>query len=251
MELREPADFEERIFAKHFHPAQFRGELARIGLDEAIAIGTATDPYQPAERRYGLTRRVLEVLAGERGRRLWITTKSDLVGRDAELLARVGWRNTLFVNLTVTTMDARLARLMEPRAPRPDLRMAAAARLGKAGVRVGVTCSPVLPLLNDSYDSLLTVARAAAKAGAGYFGGGVLFLKPCASQVFFPFLKRHFPHLVAHYRRQYAGREYLGGLYPEAVEVRLERARREVGLARSADYYVPEEGGDPQFTLFS
>lgn len=250
MELRAPEDFEARIFAKHFQAAAFRSELARIELEAPIAIGTATDPYQPAERRYGLTRRLLEVFAGERGRRLSITTKSDLVARDADLLERVARRNTLHVNLTVTTMDAGLARLMEPRAPRPDLRMEALGKLRNAGVRAGVMCSPVMPLLNDSYGSLLAVGKAADKVGADYFGGGVLFLKPCARQVFLPFLEERDPQLAARYRRQFENREYLRGLYPDAIATRLERVRMETGLGRGPAYYAPEEGGDPQLTLF-
>ena len=125
MELREPQDFERRIFAKEFNAAGFGRELRQVKQGEWVAIGTATDPYQPAERRYGLTRKVLEVFARRGGFKLALTTKSDLVSRDAALLAEAGRRNTVRVNVTVTTMDAGLARAMEPMAPRPDLRMGA------------------------------------------------------------------------------------------------------------------------------
>lgn len=251
MELRDPEEFETRIFAKHFHPAAFRSELARIKPSEHIAIGTATDPYQPAERRFELTRRVLEILAGERGRRLSITTKSDLPARDAELLGRIARTNVLHVSFSVTTMDADLARLIEPRAPRPDLRIAALAELRRHGVAAGVFASPILPLINDSEASLRAVGEAAAAAGARFFGGNVLFLKPCAYQVFLPFLEQRFPHMVGRYRRQFDGRAYLRGLYPEAIQGRIARVRDGLGLNANPAWYEPEEGQDPQQGLFS
>ena len=94
MELRAPNDFEERIYAKEFPAEAFRAELKRVGPEESIAIGTATDPYQPAERRYGLTRAILEVFGPLRGYRLSITTKSDLIARDADLLAEIAAGNS-------------------------------------------------------------------------------------------------------------------------------------------------------------
>lgn len=251
MELRNPEDFETRIFAKHFHASAFRSELALIPPSEHIAIGTATDPYQPAERRYGLTRRILEIFAGERGRQFSITTKSDVVARDAELLALIARRNVVYINMTVTTVDAGLARILEPRAPRPDLRLAAVATLRKAGVRAGVFCAPVMPLINDGYDALHVLGQAAKDAGASYFGGNVLFLKPCSYRVFLPFLEAEYPQLAERYKRQYEGRAYLSGLYPEAIRTRLERVRLETGLAASPGWYEPEDGADPQQDLFA
>ncbi|HUQ95024.1 MAG TPA: radical SAM protein [Bryobacteraceae bacterium] len=247
MELRQPEDFEKRIFAKQFSPIAFRKELLSIPLDDHVAIGTATDPYQPAERRFRLTRRMLEVMAEERGRHLSVTTKSDLVARDADLLARIARFNVVNVNITVTTMDAPLARLLEPRAPRPDLRIRAVRELAGRGVAVGIGVRPVIPCINDSAASLAEIARAGAAAGARYFGGGVLFLKPCASQVFLPFLEREFPELVERYRKQYAKSAYLEGLYPEAIERRLEAARKEARLERRPVEYQPEPA---QLTLF-
>ena len=117
MELRAPLDFERAIFAKEFDARAFSRELRAVKAEDWIAIGTATDPYQPAERRYCLTQRVLEVFLRREGFQLAITTKSDLVARDAELLAAVGVRNRVRVNITVTTLDAGLARLLEPMAP--------------------------------------------------------------------------------------------------------------------------------------
>lgn len=242
MELRDPVDFERMIFVKTFDPWGFRAELARVPVREAIAIGTATDPYQAAERRFGLTRSILSVLAEERGRRLSLTTKSDLIRRDVDLLARIARANVLEVNITITTLDEKLARLLEPLAPRPALRLGAVAELARAGIAVGVFPNPILPGLTDSEGSLDGVAEAAAQAGARWMGGGVVYLKPCAQAVFFPFLERHFPHLLARYRRMFSQSAFLRGAYLDEIRRRLERVRARHGLAAAPNDYVPEAG---------
>ena len=135
MELRDPEQFERKIFAKSFDAARFRDELRALPLGETVALGTATDPYQPAERRYGVTRKMLEVFAETAGLRLGITTKSDLITRDVGLLKEVARRHYLTVSVTVTTVDRELARALEPMAPRPDLRLAAVRGLADAGSR--------------------------------------------------------------------------------------------------------------------
>ena len=122
--------FEERIYAKAGAGELLRQELRRLP-EGHIAIGTSTDPYQPAERRFEVTRRILEVFVGERGRSLSITTKSNLIERDVELLAQIARANVLHINMTITTLDADLARKLEPRAPRPDLRV----EIGRASCR--------------------------------------------------------------------------------------------------------------------
>ncbi len=120
MELKNSRQFEEQIYAKDWNPRTFRDQLRRIPRDDAIALGTATDPYQPAERRYGITRKILEVFAREGGHRLGIVTKSDLVTRDIDLFQEIAKANVIDVNLTITTLNEDLARLLEPYAPRPD-----------------------------------------------------------------------------------------------------------------------------------
>jgi DNA repair photolyase len=230
MELRNPLDFENRIFAKSWDAARFRDELRKVKLGEGVAIGTATDPYQPAERRYGITRRMLGVLAGQNGLRVFVTTKSDLVARDAEVLLRAARRNDVRVGITITTLDAALARKLEPYAPRPDLRLRAVRTLAEAGVTVGVQCMPVMPLINDSERQLSHLALAAAAHGAKSFAGQVLFLKPCAQQVFFPFLEREFPHLAMSYRQRYGQNARLRGSYPIVIRDRIRAARRLAGL---------------------
>src|ERR1035437_1215068 len=166
LEYREGDDFERLIFAKSWDSASFRQELKQVKLGQWIALGTATDPYQPAERRFGRTRRILEVFAGLHGYNLGITTKSDQAARDAELLARISAHNQLRLTLTVTTANAALARLLEPLAPRPELRFAALQTLSRAGVACGVAVSPLMPGINDQPESVDAVARAASSAGA-------------------------------------------------------------------------------------
>src|ERR1019366_7734952 len=143
MELRDGVEFERKIFVKQQAAALLRSELKKVKRGEEIAIGTATDPYQPAERRFEVTRAILEELALHSGLEIGIVTKSNLVTRDAEILRRVGEHNRVFVNVTVTTVDAELARKLEPRAPRPDLRLEAVCQLNLAGVDAGVFCGGV------------------------------------------------------------------------------------------------------------
>ena len=188
MELRDGGDFETKIFAKRFDRLAFASELRHLPDGARIGLGTATDPYQPAERRFGVTRAMLGEFAKWRGLTLWLTTKSDLVARDADLLAAIAKRHSLGVTLSITTTDADLARAIEPYAPRPELRLKAVRTLASKGIQVRVFASPVLPLINDGEESLESVATAARAAGAIWFGGNLLFLQPCAKKVFFPFL---------------------------------------------------------------
>lgn len=236
MELRGADQFETLIFAKHFDAAAFRAELRRIPAGDRIAIGTATDPYQPAERRFQVTRQILTVFAEERGRAISIISKSDLLARDAALLAQVARHNSVAVLQTITTMDADLARILEPYAPRPALRIGSVRKLAAAGLAVCVMNSPVLPLINDSRQSLAAVAAAASEAGARYFTAQPLFLKPCSRGAFFPMLEQRFPHLVRRYRQRYEQGAYLKGEYPKLIAERVRAVRSEYGLTEKISH---------------
>ncbi len=142
--------FEHEIYLKENAAWLLEQELRHIDRSEAITIGTATDPYQPIERRVGITRSILEVFAKQEGYHLGIITKSSLITRDIYLLQQIAARNHLVLHITITTTDAALARKLEPRAPRPDLRFAALRKLCIAGLNAGVLCSPLLPGINDS-----------------------------------------------------------------------------------------------------
>jgi DNA repair photolyase len=251
MEMRDGEDFEQKIYVKQHAADLLRQELRRTKPGEEIAIGTATDPYQPAEKRYEVTRGILEELARHRGLELGIITKSNLVLRDLDLLKTVAVHNRISVSVTVTTMDAKLARILEPRAPRPDLRMAAVCELNAAGVDAGVSCCPVLPGINDALKDLEKVVRAAAEAKAKHIFANPLFLKPCSAAVFLPFLEKEFPSLVASYRLRYAERAFLPKEYGKRVSALLARLRQKYGIVRQArqqkDKAVEAEG---QMELF-
>jgi DNA repair photolyase len=205
MELEDWQDFERKIFVKRGARTALLRDLRRLDLrGKSIAIGTATDPYQPAERSFRITRSLLELFAVRQGLSLSITTKSDLVTRDLDLLTRISERNDLCVNLTITTLNADLARRVEPRAPRPDRRLAAVRALADAGVRVGVFLMPVMPRINDAPEELDRLILLVAEAGASYVASQVLFLRQSAKKRFFPFLAEEFPELLPLYRRLYA-----------------------------------------------
>jgi DNA repair photolyase len=250
MELREPEQFERMIYAKRFHAPSFRAELSKVKTGESVWIGTATDPYQPAERRYGITRQILEVLAKERGLRVGITTKSDLVARDVQLLQAIGERNAIHVHLTITTIDEKLARLVEPLAPRPELRLNAVRKLADAGVGVTVLGNPVMPFITDSEESLDMLCGAAMQAGAQSFSASPLFLKPCSKAVFLPFIKERFPQLLWKYRAMFQENAYLRGRYPEMLAERVKAIVARHGLAPRHPSYIPEQFAEPQLSLW-
>jgi DNA repair photolyase len=244
-------DFEDKIYAKSAAAHLLRQELGRIDRKDHIALGTATDPYQPAERRFGRTRSILEVFARERGRFLGITTKSDLVLRDVELLQEIARANVLGVNMTITTLDEKLARLLEPRAPRPGLRLEAVRRLSDAGICVSVFPNPIMPGLTDGERQLDRLAKAARDAGALSFGGGPLFLMPSAQKVFLPFIEKEFPELASQYREWYEKSAYLGRAYKDTLQQRVRRIRDRYGLASGPIEYRPELWvGEEQGELF-
>ena len=250
MERWDSTAFEREIYAKDWDADAFRRELRGVRRGQSIAIGTATDPYQPAERKYELTRRVLEVLANTSGRRIYLTTKSDLPVRDIDLWSKVAERNEVSIAITITTTDPVLARLLEPYAPRPDLRLRAMRQLSDAGLSVGVIAAPVLPLITDSAESLEAVATEAKKAGARRFGANVLFLKPSAQRVFFPFLEDQFPHLVARYKANYDHDAFLRGSYPDRIGRLVREIRERVGLFARDISEPPPPMEDAQLRLF-
>jgi DNA repair photolyase len=254
MEMRDGAEFEQKIYVKQHTADLLRRDLQRVKPGEAIALGTATDPYQPAERRYEVTRSILEEFARHRGFELGIVTKSNLIVRDLDLLREVARNNALSVHLTVTTLNIELARILEPRTPRPDLRIEAVRQLSAAGLTVGVSCSPVLPGITDSPANLEAVVCAAAAAGARHIFAGPLFLKPCSAAVFLPFLEQHFPHLVENYRQRYQDRSFLPASYGKRVGQLIARFRQKYGIGtdprgRMANKW-PVQALDEQLALF-
>jgi len=233
MELRDSTDFERKIFVKQQAAGLLRSELKKVKRDEGIAIGTATDPYQPAERRFEVTRAILEELALHSGLSIGIISKSNMITRDTEILRKVGEHNRISVSVTITTMDAELARKLEPRAPRPDLRMEAVRQLNLAGVSAGVNCAPVLPEITDRPRDLEALVKAASEAGAKFIHPNPLFLKPCSAAVFLPFLAENFPALVEFYRKRYADRAFLPKGYGERLSELMAVFRKKYGVDRN------------------
>lgn len=239
--------FEREIYLKENAAWLLTQELRKIDPREEIALGTATDPYQPIERRARITRSLLEVFAKVRGYRLGIITKSQLIVRDLDLLQQIAERNTLVVHHTITTTDARLARLLEPRAPRPDLRFEAVKTLRQAGITAGVLCSPLLPGMNDSPKALERVASRAAAADASFLGGHPLFLKACSRPMFLSFVREHFPTLVGEYERRFATMDFADGGYRREIAERLRQACQKYGLPeRSTDALLTRDVGAAQ-----
>ena len=231
LELRDPMDFERRIFVKRMAAQVLSHTLARtpIGSD-SIAIGTATDPYQPAERKYGLTRSMLEVFAQLGGLDLSITTKSALVVRDLDLLSAINSRSRLSVNFSLMTLNRRLQRTLEPRAPRPELRLRALSELSRAGIRCNLLMMPVIPGLTDAPVAIENVVRAARRAGASAVWWRSLFLKPSAARRFIPFIKEHFPEVAERIDDFYARAVYAPRVYDERLGTIFDRMRAKYGF---------------------
>jgi len=240
MEMRDSLEFEQKIYVKQQAAWLLRHDLKKVKHGESIALGTATDPYQPAERRYGITRAILEEFAQHAGLELGIVTKSNLILRDLELLQRVGKQNRLAINLTVTTLDTKLARILEPRAPRPDLRLEAVRKLSSAGLRVGVICAPVLPGITDSPADLESLVKATAEAGGHWIYANPLFLKPCSEKVFIPFLEKVFPQLAENYRQRYQSRAFLPDSYRKRISSLVAGLREKYGLGERFGRISPQ-----------
>lgn len=258
-------DFETRLLIKPEAAKLLQQELAKSSYKpRTIAMGTNTDPYQPLERRLKLTRSILEVLWRAR-HPVGIVTKSNLVARDLDILAPMAEARLARVALSVTTLDAKLARLMEPRAPRPELRLEAIRALSKAGVPVGVMTAPLIPALNDS--EMEAILEAAVEAGAT--GGSYVLLRlPLEiKELFEDWLEAHFPDRKAKvlntvretrggklYDSQWGSRMRGKGVYADLIERRFALACKRLGLNRDAwtldtSQFVPPAADSRQLRL--
>jgi DNA repair photolyase len=228
--------FERNIFVKTNAP-QLLARALRQGSDKhqqlingtALLIGSATDPYQPAERRFRVTRGVLEVLATHPGLNIVIITKSPLITRDIDLLTRISRHSDLSVHISLITLDRELARRLEPRSPTPESRVRA------AGIEVGVNCMPVLPGITDKPADLDALVKRVAEAGATYVGACALRLRNSAKQRYLPFIEREFPDLATSYRRTYGpGTHEAGAKYKAGLARFFERTCAKYGVRSSS-----------------
>src|SRR5436309_6214475 len=260
-------DFETRIFYKPQAAALLKTELGKKGyVCRPMALGSNTDPYQPAERRLGITRAILEVLRDYR-HPVTIVTKGALIQRDIDILAEMARDNLAVVTVSVTTLDRDLARVMEPRAATPERRLETIAALAAAGVPTGVLTAPMIPALNDhEMEQILDRARAAGATSAGYT---LLRLPLELKSLFKEWLEEHFPDKAAHVlslvAQTHGGRLYDStwskrmtgtGPYADMLRLRFDRACRKLGFnqrtTQSLDtrrFSPPPQKGD-QLPLF-
>jgi DNA repair photolyase len=241
--------FERRIFVKREAGAVLRRELRRPARfhalhRETVVIGTATDPYQPAERRFRITRGVLETLAEQRGISVTIITKSPLVTRDVDLLLRIAARSRLSVHVSLITTDRELARRLEPRAPTPEARLRAIARLRAHGIEVGVNVMPVLPGITDAPHLLDALVRAVAEAKASYLGACALRLQSAARQRYLPFIEAEFPQLAARYRSTYGRSVQAGDRYRQGLRDHFRALCAAHGMVFDRYYKSEEDEAD-------
>jgi DNA repair photolyase len=242
----QPEEFERKIFIKQNAAWLLEQELKQVRPGEEIALGTATDPYQPVERHAKVTESLLEVLARQRGLRIGVVTKSTLIERDIPLLKRIAESNTLVLHVTITTANVALARKLEPRAPRPDLRLRTVARLREGGLKAGVLCSPLLPGLTDTGKALDGMAKRAKAADASFFSAQPLFLKPCSKAIYLAFIQQHFPALEPMYRQRFASDAFVSTAYRKRIEslVSAVCAKHQLGR-RSTDALLTRQIGTP------
>ena len=223
-------DFETRVFAKVNAAEVLRRELKRPSWRrEPIAMGTASDPYEPAEAEYEITRDILHVLRDFQNP-VSITTKGVLVRRDADILAELSGSADVHVNFSVGTINDKAWKMMEPGTPNPLARLEAMQYLVENGVSAGVMMAPLLPGISDDEANIQEVVSAAHSYKAEYLGANVLFLKPGSKEWFMPMLKEAYPHLDSGYNRLYGNKTYAPEQYTKIVLDTVDRVRRQWSL---------------------
>jgi DNA repair photolyase len=260
-------DFETRLFYKENAAQLLEQELSRRSyVPKLIALGANTDPYQPIERRFGVTRQIIEVLLRFRHPFGIVTKGAALIERDLDLLAECARQRLVGVGMTITTLDSELKRSLEPRAASPQARLRAIRGLAEAGVPVRVMFSPVIPFINDA--ELERVLEAAAEAGASAASYTFLRLPHEVKDLFREWLEAHYPlkaqHVMSLVQQSRGGRDYTAqwgqrmrgeGTFAEAIAQRFRLARRRYGLEREraepdfSQFRVPPGPGD-QLGLF-
>jgi len=224
------AGFDREIEVKINFAEVLRSELRALRLRELVALGTGTDPYQPGEGRYRLTRRSLEALI-ESPLPLTVITKGTLIVRDIDLLVRLGTRTSVRVCFSIGTVDERVTRYSEPDAPPPRARLEALRRLRAAGIDAGVLAAPILPGINDDDASLDAVAAAAREHDATFFHHRPLKLDPGVRPHYFALIAEHFPVLLSNTAARFADRVNPDPRYAAELDARVDRIRARHGFA--------------------
>lgn len=229
-------EFHSTIFVKQGAEAETASRLERAAArGELVALGTATDPYQPGEAEQRVTRRFLEAAARLRGLRLTVTTKGALVLRDLDLLARLTARSRLTLSVSLISPRADLLRRLEPWAPPPAVRLEVLRRLVAAGLDAALSVAPVLPGLSDAEADLDELFARAREAGVQRVGWRPLFLRSPTREIFLRFVAGEFPHLLAAYERAYARSAHLGGAWAARLRARVARLGARHGLHVGSD----------------
>jgi DNA repair photolyase len=207
-----------------------RRELARPSWDrEQVTIGAATDPYQPAEGRYRLTRACLEALA-EAGNPFSIITRGPMIVRDIDVLATAARRASVSVTFSIPTLDEDVWRKTEPSTAHPRQRLRAVSMLVEAGIEAGVGMAPILPGISDRPDQLREVVKAAREAGATGIWANLLFLRRGTREHFLEHLAQDWPELLPRYEELYRGRAYLGSAETKPIRKQVSALARELGV---------------------
>ena len=234
-------DFDRRIVVKVNAVERLGGELsARRWAGHHIAMGTNTDPYQRCEGKYHLTQGVVRVL-GDAANPFSILTKSTLIVRDIDLLARAARRTRVRADLSIATLDESVWRMTEPGTPNPRRRVDAVRRLNEAGVPCGVLIAPVLPGLSDADDQLEAVVTACVEAGAVSVSTVGLHLRPGVKEHYLSWLSRARPDLVALYEQRYGRRAYLPPADQRTLAARVQRLVARVRGPSGSAFHVPVE----------
>ena len=231
MGIATPEEFHSLVYVKVGAEEETARRLAAVVRKrERIALGTATDPYQPGEKDARVTRRFLELVARHRGVRLGITTKGALVLRDLDLLRRINERSQLSVHVSLISSRADLLRRIEPWAPPPDVRLEMMRRLAEAGIETWLGLAPVLPALTDAEEDLDRLLGEVRRTGVRRLFSNVLFLRSPTREKYLRWLETDFPRYLEAYRNAYAGRVYLGGAYRQRLRERLVRLEEKHGF---------------------
>ncbi len=222
-------DFDRRVIVKTNLVAVLRRELRRSSWRrERVTIGTACDPYQQAELKYGLTRGALQAFR-DHASPCSLITKSPNIVRDLPILRELSTVAECTVMFSIATLREEVWRHIEPETAKPLHRLEAMAKLVEAGVRCGVMLAPIIPGLTDDTENLESVVQAAQEHGAAFIGDNVLYLKPGTKEWFMPFLRETYPHLLPQYERFYRG-AYAPRRYTEEVQAAVQQLRERVGL---------------------
>lgn len=229
-------DFESRIIVKVNAPAVLRQQLRRPSWKrELIVLGTACDPYQQAELKYGITHGLLEVML-DFAQPVHMLTKSTAVVRDLDLWTKLARATDAQIAFSIPTLDESIWKKMEPGTARPVKRFEALRELASAGVRCGVMIAPVIPGLTDDDAHIEPVIAAAKEAGAAFVAPNVLFLKPGTKEWFMPALRAAYPHLAGKYERYYRG-AYAPKDYTREVIANVHRIREKYGFTSDANHH--------------